>query len=173
MATKNDDASSSADSPDPVLEDEVCFHFCVLSNLTAFVSASFLRRSVLHRGIVDEKRVCDMKRKASLNYYDVFSGLIALIPCAKWPIEKKGSKAVKKKRSTSNNECAKVSQLMVLQGVMQIEMTNRRYEANRLRDEIDTLRFKVELLRAEVDTLRDEATLRETSTGQATGKLCP
>ncbi|KAM1399991.1 hypothetical protein ACFX2F_027327 [Malus domestica] len=52
MATKNDDASSSADSPDPVLEDEVCFHFCVLSNLTAFVSASFLRRSVLVRRIV-------------------------------------------------------------------------------------------------------------------------
>ncbi|XP_008338516.1 uncharacterized protein LOC126587887 isoform X1 [Malus sylvestris] len=136
MATKNDDASSSADSPDPVLEDEQ------------------------HRGIVDEKRVCDMKRKASVNYYD-------------WPIEKKGSKAVKKKRSTSNNECAKFSQLMVLQGVMQLEMTNRRYEANRLRDEIDTLRFEVELLRAEVDTLRDEATLRETSTRQATGKLCP
>lgn len=92
---------------------------------------------------------------------EVFSGLIALISCAKWPIEKKGSKAVKKKRSTCNNECAKFSELMALQGVVQIEMTNRRYEANRLRDEIDTLRYEVETLRAEVDTLRYEATLRE------------
>lgn len=50
MASNNDDTSFSAYSPDRV-EDEVCFHFCVLSNLTAFVSASFLRRSVLVRRI--------------------------------------------------------------------------------------------------------------------------
>lgn len=97
---------------------------------------------------------------------EVFSGLIALISCAKWPIEKKGSKAAKKKRGTSNNECAKFSEQIALQGAMMIEMANRRYEANRLRDETDRdeinmLRDEVDMLRYEVDTLRDEATLRE------------
>ncbi|XP_009349996.2 uncharacterized protein LOC103941517 isoform X1 [Pyrus x bretschneideri] len=131
MATKNDDASSSADSPDPVLEDEQ------------------------HRGIVDEKRVRDMKRKASLNYYD-------------WPIEKKGSK----KRRTCNNECAKLSEQIALQGAMMIEMANRRYEGNRLRSEINTLRDEVDMLRYEVDTLRHEATLREMELQQPLDHVC-